>query len=56
MASAVDAQGGTEAEVKAMIDKARVAFLQLNIYKSKEQDPIQTSRLFFIAEQRHGGP
>ena len=64
LGSVIDAQSGTEADVKARIGKATVAFLQLkNILnsnvlslKNKIRISIQMSRLFFFTEQRHGGP
>ena len=62
LSSVVETQGGTEADVKARIGKAMVAFLQLkNIWKSnvlslkkRSGFSIQMSRLLFYAEQGHG--
>ena len=63
LGSVIDTQGGTKADVKARISKARAAFLQLkNIWKSnvlhwktRSGFSIQMSKLFFFMEQRHGG-
>ena len=47
MGSIVDKQGETEADVKARIGMARVAFLQLeNIWKSKVASLISKLRIF----------
>lgn len=47
LGSIVDQQGGTDADVKARIGKARVAFIQLNnIWKSRELSRNTKIRLF----------
>ena len=47
LGSIVDQQGGTDADVKARVGKARVAFIQLNnIWKSRELSRNTKIRLF----------
>ena len=50
LASVVDTQGGTAADVKTKIDKARVAFLQLNnIWKFKVISHLKNKIVIFSA-------
>ena len=64
LGSVFDTQGGTEADVKARVGKARVAFIQLkNIWNSNVISPKNKIKIFItnvktvvLYGARHGGP